>query len=89
MPVATHAHYNTCCKFDGKNTNLQELAEQRVMVVSGHHGTIHIDELRLIIDEGGGLLHLPVTAIILPSREMVRDTDKSNKGESNKGASSC
>ena len=64
--------------------SLKELAEQRVMVVSGHHGTIHVDELRLIIDEGGGLSHLPVTAIILPSREMVRDTDKSNEA-----ASSC
>ena len=84
VEVVTQAHYNTCCKFDPQNTNLQELAEQRVMVVSGHHGTIHVDELRLIIDEGGGLSHLPVTAIILPSREMVRDTDKSNEA-----ASSC
>ena len=84
VEVVTQAHYNTCCKFDGKTTNLQELAEQKVMVVSGHHGTIHMDELRLIIDEGGGLPHLPVTAIILPSREMVRDTDRSNEG-----ASSC
>lgn len=56
-----------------------ELAEEGVLVVSGHHGTIHIDKLRLIIDEGGGLSHLPIAAIILPLRVMVRDTDDPDK----------
>ncbi|MCO5601928.1 hypothetical protein L7F22_056054 [Adiantum nelumboides] len=52
-----------------------ELAEQGVLVVSGHHGKLHTDKLRLIIDEGGGLPHLPIAAMILPSRMLVRDTD--------------
>lgn len=52
-----------------------ELVEQGVLVVSGHHGTLHIDKLRLIIDEGGGYPQLPIAAIVLPSRIIVRDTD--------------
>ncbi|CAK9860166.1 unnamed protein product [Sphagnum jensenii] len=52
-----------------------ELAEKGVLVVSGHHARLYTDEkLRLIIDESGGL-DLPIAAIILPSRVIVRDTD--------------
>lgn len=43
--------------------------------MSGHHGKLHMDGLRLIIDEGGGLEKNPVAAIILPSLTIVRDTD--------------
>lgn len=45
-------------------------------MVSGHHGKLHIEGLRLIIDEGGGLEQNPVAAVVLPSMQVVRDTDK-------------
>lgn len=54
---------------------LQELSEKPTMVVSGHHGKLHIDGLRLIIDEGGGLQDRPVAAVVLPPMKIVRDTD--------------
>ncbi|CAM6123187.1 unnamed protein product [Calypogeia fissa] len=54
----------------------QELAEKRVLLVSGHHGALHLDGLRLIIDESGGMDNLPIAAIILPNRVVVRDTDE-------------
>ena len=44
-------------------------------MVSGHHGKLHIDGLRLIIDEGGGLEANPIAAIVLPSMNIVRSTD--------------
>ncbi|KAK1262946.1 hypothetical protein QJS04_geneDACA008424 [Acorus gramineus] len=50
-------------------------SEKPTILVSGHHGKLHIDGLRLIIDEGGGLEDLPVAAIILPSMKIVRDID--------------
>ena len=53
---------------------LQELTE--TIVVSGHHGKLHVEGLRLIIDEGGGLESNPVAAIVLPSMKLVRDTEK-------------
>lgn len=53
----------------------QELTERPTVVVSGHHGKLHIDGLRLIIDEGGGLENNPVAAIVLPSMKIIRDTD--------------
>lgn len=53
----------------------QELTEKPTIIVSGHHGKLHIDGLRLIIDEGGGLPNNPVAAIVLPSKKIVRDTD--------------
>lgn len=48
-------------------------------MVSGHHGKLHLDGLRLIIDEGGGLEENPVAAIVLPSKTIVRDTDQLRK----------
>ncbi|KAK9733770.1 hypothetical protein RND81_04G091000 [Saponaria officinalis] len=53
----------------------EELKGTSTVVVSGHHGKLHIDGLRLIIDEGGGYKDKPVAAIILPSLKIVRDTD--------------
>ncbi|KNA12030.1 hypothetical protein SOVF_129250 [Spinacia oleracea] len=53
----------------------EELKEYSTIVVSGHHGKLHIDGLRLIIDEGGGYEHMPVAAMILPSMKLVRDID--------------
>ncbi|XP_076925448.1 tyrosine-protein phosphatase RLPH2-like [Bidens hawaiensis] len=53
----------------------EELRKTRTIVVSGHHGKLHVDGLRLIIDEGGGLEQNPVAAIVLPSKTIVRDTD--------------
>lgn len=44
-------------------------------MVSGHHGKLHVEGLRLIVDEGGGLEKNPVAAIVLPSKKIVRDTD--------------
>ncbi|ONK77613.1 uncharacterized protein A4U43_C02F8550 [Asparagus officinalis] len=53
----------------------QDLTKEPTIVVSGHHGKLHIDGLRLIIDEGGGLEANPIAAIVLPSMKLVRDTD--------------
>ncbi|KAF5750486.1 hypothetical protein HS088_TW03G00823 [Tripterygium wilfordii] len=53
----------------------KELTENPTVVVSGHHGKLHIEDLRLIIDEGGGLESNPVAAIVLPSMKIVRDID--------------
>ncbi|KAK6942637.1 Calcineurin-like phosphoesterase domain, ApaH type [Dillenia turbinata] len=53
----------------------QEMTERPTIVVSGHHGKLHIEGLRFIIDEGGGLVDKPVAALVLPSKKIVRDTD--------------
>ncbi|EPS64329.1 calcineurin-like metallo-phosphoesterase-like protein, partial [Genlisea aurea] len=45
------------------------------IVVSGHHGKVHVDGLRLIIDRGGGLEDNPVAAIVLPWKKLVMDSD--------------
>ena len=50
-------------------------------MVSGHHGKLHIEGLRLIIDENGGFVNNPVAAIVLPSMKLFRDTDKFKKKE--------
>ncbi|KAG0593181.1 hypothetical protein KC19_1G309400 [Ceratodon purpureus] len=52
-----------------------DLAAQKVLVVSGHHGKLHFESNRLIIDESGGFDDRPIAAMILPARELVRDTD--------------
>ncbi|KAA0053813.1 uncharacterized protein E6C27_scaffold135G001990 [Cucumis melo var. makuwa] len=51
--------------------------EKGTVVVSGHHGRLHMDGLRFIIDEGGIAPEVnPLAAIILlPSIKIVRDTD--------------
>ncbi|CAO2836758.1 unnamed protein product [Amaranthus hypochondriacus] len=59
----------------------QELKEHPTIVVSGHHGRLHINDLRLIIDEMGGHEHKPLAAIILPSMKVIRDTDCSDENE--------
>ncbi|XP_030453806.1 tyrosine-protein phosphatase RLPH2-like [Syzygium oleosum] len=53
----------------------EELIEPSTIVVSGHHGKLHIQGLRLIIDEGGGYPDKPVAAVVLPSLKIIRDTD--------------
>ncbi|KAL3754117.1 tyrosine-protein phosphatase RLPH2 [Eucalyptus grandis] len=53
----------------------EELIEPPTIVVSGHHGKLHIQGLRLIIDEGGGYPDKPVAAVVLPSLKIIRDTD--------------
>lgn len=53
----------------------QELTKTPTIVLSGHHGKLHVEGLRLIIDQGGGLENNPVAAMVLPSRMVVRDTD--------------
>lgn len=57
----------------------EELSETSTIVVSGHHGKLHMDHLRLVIDEGGGLKDNPIAAVVLPSKKVVRDTDNSMK----------
>ncbi|KAM5559552.1 hypothetical protein ABKV19_020957 [Rosa sericea] len=53
----------------------EELKKTPTIIVSGHHGKLHIEGLRLIIDEGNGKAENPVAAILLPSMKIVRDTD--------------
>lgn len=57
-------------------TFLQELSKTQTIVVSGHHARVHVEELRLIIDRGGGMESNPVAAIVLPSKKLVHDTDQ-------------
>ncbi|XP_047977769.1 tyrosine-protein phosphatase RLPH2-like [Salvia hispanica] len=54
----------------------EELSETPTIVVSGHHGKVHIEELRLIIDQGGGMVSNPVAALVLPSKTLVLDTEQ-------------
>nr|GFC05651.1 serine/threonine-protein phosphatase BSL3 [Tanacetum cinerariifolium] len=56
----------------GRNS---ELAKHGTILVSGHHGKLHIEGLRFIIDEGDGLERNALAAIVLPSMKIVRDTD--------------
>ncbi|CAL5207377.1 unnamed protein product [Lathyrus oleraceus] len=53
----------------------EELSATSTIIVSGHHGKLHIEGLRLIIDEGGGYHDKPVAAVVLPSMKTIRDTD--------------
>ena len=54
---------------------LQELERDDVLLVSGHHGALDVsNRLRLVIDEGGGR-DLPIAAMLLPSRIIIRDID--------------
>ncbi|KAL3628335.1 Tyrosine-protein phosphatase rlph2 [Castilleja foliolosa] len=54
----------------------EELTKTPTIVISGHHGKVHIEEYRLIIDLGGGLVNNPVAAVVLPSKKLVLDTDQ-------------
>ncbi|VVA97059.1 unnamed protein product [Arabis nemorensis] len=53
----------------------QGLDDKQIVIVSGHHGKLHIDGLRLIIDESGGYSDVPLASIVLPSKTIIRDTD--------------
>jgi hypothetical protein len=53
----------------------QDLTGKRTIVVSGHHGQLHIDGLRFIIDEGGGYEDKPIAAIVFPSKTLIRSTE--------------
>ena len=54
----------------------EELEKKGVVLVSGHHGTLRVDQKhRLIVDESGGTHFLPLAAIVLPKRIFVRDSD--------------
>ncbi|KAK7267938.1 hypothetical protein RIF29_20619 [Crotalaria pallida] len=50
----------------------KELSANPTILVSGHHAKLHVEGLRLIIDEGGGFQQKPVAAIILPSMDIIR-----------------
>uniref|UniRef100_A0A165YUN8 Calcineurin-like phosphoesterase domain-containing protein n=1 Tax=Daucus carota subsp. sativus TaxID=79200 RepID=A0A165YUN8_DAUCS len=52
----------------------EDLSNAATIVVSGHHGKLHSQGLRLIIDESGGREYNPMAAIVLPSMTIVRDT---------------
>ncbi|PIN00137.1 Serine/threonine specific protein phosphatase PP1, catalytic subunit [Handroanthus impetiginosus] len=54
----------------------EELENTGTIVISGHHGKVHIEDFRLIIDSGGGLENNPIAAIVLPSKKLVLDTDQ-------------
>uniref|UniRef100_M8AQJ2 Uncharacterized protein n=1 Tax=Aegilops tauschii TaxID=37682 RepID=M8AQJ2_AEGTA len=53
----------------------QDLAGKQTIVVSGHHGKLHVDGLRFIIDEGGGYSDKPIAAVVFPSKEVIRSTE--------------
>ncbi|GBG75675.1 hypothetical protein CBR_g20302 [Chara braunii] len=51
----------------------EELAQEGAVVVSGHHGRLYIGRHRIVVDESGGRRHLPLTALVLPERVVVKD----------------
>ncbi|GJN27718.1 hypothetical protein PR202_gb15763 [Eleusine coracana subsp. coracana] len=53
----------------------KDLSAEQIIIVSGHHGKLHIDGLRFIIDEGGGYEDKPIAAIVLPSKTLIRSTE--------------
>nr|CAB3486974.1 unnamed protein product [Digitaria exilis] len=53
----------------------KDLSGKHTIVVSGHHGKLHIDGLRFIIDEGGGYEDKPIAAIVFPSKTLIRSTE--------------
>ncbi|XP_027366885.1 uncharacterized protein LOC113873105 [Abrus precatorius] len=53
----------------------EELSASPTIVVSGHHAKLHIEGLRLVIDESGGYSDKPVAAIVLPTKKIIRDTE--------------
>ncbi|XP_006652252.1 tyrosine-protein phosphatase RLPH2-like [Oryza brachyantha] len=53
----------------------KDLAGKQTIVVSGHHGKLHIEGLRFVIDEGGGYADKPIAAIVFPSKELIRSTE--------------
>jgi len=53
----------------------KELRDKPILMVSGHHGKLHIDGFRLIIDQSGGIKDNPLAAIVLPTQMLVRDID--------------
>ncbi|GAQ87112.1 hypothetical protein KFL_003320050 [Klebsormidium nitens] len=55
--------------------NPKELAEAGVLLISGHHGWLDVRVNRMIIDECGGFEDKPLAAVVLPSRQVIRDTD--------------
>lgn len=55
--------------------NHPDLVAKGTLLVSGHHGRLHIEKNRLIIDESGGVEGRPIAAVILPDRIIVRHTD--------------
>lgn len=55
--------------------NPKELAEAGVLLISGHHGWLDVRVNRMIIDECGGFEDKPLAAVVLPSRQIIRDTD--------------
>ncbi|KAL3532063.1 hypothetical protein ACH5RR_005584 [Cinchona calisaya] len=54
----------------------EELTQTPTIVLSGHHGKLHLEGLRLIIDQGGGVECNPIAAVVLPSQKIVSDVDK-------------
>jgi hypothetical protein len=48
-----------------------ELELRRTLCVSGHHGTLSTSTWRAVIDTGGGLNELPISAMIFPGRWLV------------------
>ena len=54
----------------------QDLTGKQTIIVSGHHGKLHIDGLRFIIDEGGGYADKPIAAIVFPSKTLIRSTEE-------------
>ncbi|XP_062185954.1 tyrosine-protein phosphatase RLPH2-like [Phragmites australis] len=53
----------------------KDLSGKQTVIVSGHHGKLHIDGLRFIIDESGGYEDKPIAAIVFPSKTLIRSTE--------------
>ena len=50
-----------------------ELVGKDITVVSGHHGFLSVAPQRVIVDESAGHPGTPIAAVILPSKQVVRD----------------
>jgi hypothetical protein len=74
IPVQAY-HKDINGTFNIVTTCFQDLTGKHTIVVSGHHGQLHMDGLRFIIDEGGGYEDKPIAAIIFPSKTLIRSTE--------------
>ncbi|EEE60950.1 hypothetical protein OsJ_14707 [Oryza sativa Japonica Group] len=75
VPIDTNEGQIICKPNFGSCWPGEDLAGKQTIVVSGHHGKLHIDGLRFVIDEGGGYADRPIAAIVFPSKELIRSTE--------------
>eukprot|EP00898_Chlorokybus_atmophyticus_P003420 jgi/Chlat1/4079/Chrsp26S04116 len=49
----------------------KEFENTNTVVISGHHGCVYVGKNRIIMDESGGHVTEPLSAVVLPSRKII------------------